>query len=83
MGWNVNLNIYHRVQSKLLHERGGKEGKKVAACTCRALPGDLRALSARFMSSICYNILAECCRPSGDVGGGGGPRSSRPAANEK
>lgn len=28
MGWNVNLNIYHRVQSKLLHGRGGKEGEK-------------------------------------------------------
>lgn len=25
MGWNVNLNIYHRVQSKLLHERGRKK----------------------------------------------------------
>lgn len=56
MDWNVNRDIYHDAESKLLHGRGKR--------TCQGVPWGA-ALSERLTSSICYNILPERCSLEG------------------
>lgn len=68
MGWNVNLNIYHRVQSKLLHERRKKKCLSVPVGPCQETWGHCQRGSCRV--SVTTSWLSAAA-PQGTWGWGG------------